>query len=141
MTDLNLDKYTEQLYTITVAYVPQLALAIVVLFVGLWLIRKITRGMEKAMQAREVDASLTPFLRTMTSALLKVVLVISVIQMVGVQTTSFIAVLGAAGLAIGMALSGTLQNFAGGVIILVMKPFKVGDFIEAKATAVRFTRS
>ena len=132
MTDTPIENYREQLTSLIAVYLPQLALAIIVLVVGLWLIRKIVRGMGKAMQARDVDPSLTPFLKNLIGALLKMVLVISVIQMVGVQTTSFIAVLGAAGLAIGMALSGTLQNFAGGVIILLMKPFKVGDFIEAQ---------
>ena len=114
------------------AYAPKALMALVVLILGLWVIGMITKAMVRVMRKREVDPSLIPFLKGLTSTLLKVMLVISVIQMVGVETTSFIAVLGAAGLAVGMALSGTLQNFAGGVMILVFKPYKVGDFIEAQ---------
>ncbi|MEE4260418.1 MAG: mechanosensitive ion channel domain-containing protein, partial [Bacteroidales bacterium] len=84
------------------------------------------------MNKRNLDESLKPFLLSMISILLKVMLVISVLAMVGIQMTSFIAILGAAGLAVGLALSGTLQNFAGGVMILIFKPFKVGDFIDAQ---------
>lgn len=83
------------------------------------------------MEKQNVNLSLRPFLKSMINVTLKVLLVISVMSMVGIQMTSFIAILGAAGLAVGMALSGTLQNFAGGVIILLLKPFKVGDFITA----------
>ncbi len=84
------------------------------------------------MLKRHVDDSLRPFLKRLVDALLKVRLIISVISMVGIETTSFIAVIGAAGLAIGLALQGSLANFAGGVLILLLKPFKVGDFIEVK---------
>jgi small conductance mechanosensitive channel len=84
----------------------------------------------KIMQAREMDKSLQDFLGSLIGIMLKVLIIMSVMQMIGVAVTSFIAILGAAGLAIGMALQGTLQNFAGGVIILLLKPFKVGDFIE-----------
>ena len=111
---------------------PKLIGAVLVLIVGLWVIRMLVSAMGRIMNKQEVDPSLIPFVRGLVGAILKVGLIISVIQMVGVETTSFIAVLGAAGLAIGMALSGTLQNFAGGVIILLMKPYKVGDFIEAQ---------
>ncbi|MCB9169394.1 MAG: mechanosensitive ion channel [Flavobacteriales bacterium] len=111
---------------------PRALLAIAVLLIGLWVVGLITRSFVRVLKKRAVDPSLIPFLKGMTNILLKVMLVISVIQMVGVETTSFIAVLGAAGFAVGMALSGTLQNFAGGVMILVFKPFKVGDFIEAQ---------
>jgi small conductance mechanosensitive channel len=81
---------------------------------------------------RDVDESLRGFLKSLFSILLKIMLIISIASMIGIEMTSFIAILGAAGLAVGLALSGTLQNFAGGVIILLLKPFKVGDFIEAQ---------
>jgi small conductance mechanosensitive channel len=84
------------------------------------------------MDKSKLDVSLTTFLKSMIDILLKVLLIISVMGMMGIQMTSFIAILGAAGLAVGMALSGTLQNFAGGVMILIFKPFKVGDFINAQ---------
>jgi small conductance mechanosensitive channel len=113
-------------------YGPPLLLALVTLIIGWWIIKWLTRVFVKIMDKRDVDAGLKSFLKSMVSILLKIMLIISVAGMVGIETTSFIAILGAAGLAIGMALSGTLQNFAGGVMILLFKPFKVGDFIEAK---------
>lgn len=113
-------------------YGPKVIGAIVVLIVGLWVIRLLVSSMARLMRKREVDPSLVPFVRGLVGAILKLGLIISVIQMIGVETTSFIAVLGAMGLAIGMALSGTLQNFAGGVMILLFKPYKVGDFIDAQ---------
>ncbi len=84
------------------------------------------------MEKREVDPSLRGFLRSFTSIVLKILAVITILSLVGVPMTSFIAILGAAGLAVGLALSGTLQNFAGGVLILILKPFKMGQFIEAQ---------
>lgn len=110
----------------------KLVYAIVVLIVGLWIIKSLSSGLKKMMKKRDFDESLVPFLTSMFNMLLKVMLVISIMSMLGIQMTSFIAILGAVGLAVGMALSGTLQNFAGGVMILVFKPFKVGDFIEAQ---------
>ena len=106
--------------------------AILVLIVGLWIIKMITNGLRKAMDKRNFDPSLSPFLLMLLGIALKVMLGISVVGMVGIEVTSFIAVLGAAGLAVGLALQGTLQNFAGGVVILLLKPFKVGDVIDAK---------
>lgn len=114
---------------------PSLALALVTLILGFWIIRIISRLSKKGLQRSKIDESLVPFLSSGLSALLKVLLVISVAGMVGIEMTSFIAILGAAGLAIGMALSGTLQNFAGGVMLLIFKPFKVGDYIEAQGHA------
>ncbi|MBS4056090.1 MAG: mechanosensitive ion channel [Bacteroidales bacterium] len=106
--------------------------AIVVLIIGLWVIGKLTRASRKMMTIRNVDPSLRSFLGSLISITMKILLVIIMLSMVGVQMTSVIAILGAAGLAVGLALQGTLQNFAGGVIILLFKPFKVGDYIEAQ---------
>jgi small conductance mechanosensitive channel len=111
---------------------PKVLYAIFILVVGLWLIKKLTRLLNKGMAAREIDESLHSFLQSLFSITLKTLLIISVINMLGIQATSFIAILGAAGLAVGIALSGMLQNFAGGVIILLIKPFKVGDNITAQ---------
>ena len=122
----------ERMYSLFVRYGMKFLLALVVLIVGLIVIRWITRGMVKVMTKRKVNESLIPFLRSLASILLKVMLIISVMSMVGIQMTSFIAVLGAAGLAVGLALQGTLQNFAGGVMILLFKPYEVGHFIEAQ---------
>jgi small conductance mechanosensitive channel len=117
---------------LAVQYGLKLIGALVVLIVGLWVIKLIMKGIRKAMVKRNMDEALKSFLTSMISILLKVMLFISVLTMLGVEMTSFIAILGAAGLAVGLALSGTLQNFAGGVMILLFKPFKVGDFIEAE---------
>lgn len=106
--------------------------AIITLLIGLWVIKIIQNLTRKTFEKRNVDISLRGFLNSLVGILLKIMLFISVVGMLGVGMTSFIAVLGAAGLAIGMALSGTLQNFAGGVMILIFKPFKVGDYITAQ---------
>lgn len=113
-------------------YGPKLVGAIVVLIIGLWIIGWVLKLVKRGLAKSNVDDSLVPFLRSLIGALLKVMLGISIMTMLGIEMTSFIAILGAAGLAVGMALSGTLQNFAGGVMILLFKPFKVGDFIEAQ---------
>lgn len=106
--------------------------AIVVLIAGLWLAGKLSRVLYNIMEKREIDPSLRSFLRSLISITLRILVFITILGMVGVPMTSFIAILGAAGLAVGLALSGTLQNFAGGVLILILKPFKVGHFIEAQ---------
>jgi len=115
-----------------IIYGTKLIGALLVLIIGLWVIKALTSGLSKLMKRKDVDESLQPFLRSLSGALLKIMLIISVLGMLGIEMTSFIAILGAAGLAVGMALSGTLQNFAGGVMILLFKPFKVGDFIDAQ---------
>jgi len=112
-------------------YGPDFITALITLLVGLWVIGIITRTTKKVFVKKGFDPSLTPFLTTLINILLKVMLFISVVGMVGVEMTSFVAILGAAGLAIGLSLQGTLQNFASGVMILIFKPFKVGDFIDA----------
>ena len=106
--------------------------AIVVFIVGSWIIRMLVGRMDKMMKKREMDVALRRFLRQLISTLLKIALIITIISQLGVETTSFVALLGAVGLAVGMALSGTLQNFAGGVMLLLFKPFKLGDYIAAQ---------
>ncbi|MCD4737428.1 MAG: mechanosensitive ion channel [Bacteroidales bacterium] len=115
-----------------VAYGGKLLLAIITLIVGFWVIRVIVKTFQKVMTKREVDPSLQSFLKPLVSILLKIMLVISVASMIGIAMTSLVAILAAAGLAVGLALSGTMQNFAGGVMLLIFKPFKVGDFIDAQ---------
>lgn len=127
-----MEKHLETLKELAVLYAPKLAGAILVLLLGLWIIRMINRFVRKSMEKRSTDASLQPFIRSLVNIVLKILLFISVMGMIGVHMTSFIALLGAIGLAIGMALSGTLQNFAGGVMVLVFKPYKVGDFVEVQ---------
>ena len=114
------------------SYAPKVLGAIVVLIVGLWIVKLFSNLIGKVIRNSIIDDSLEGFLISLISILLKIMVYISSIGMLGIEMTSFIAILGAAGLAVGMALSGTLQNFAGGVMILLFKPFKVGDYISAQ---------
>ena len=122
--------YLEQAKAMAMDYGPKLIGAIVVWIIGSYIIKILSKSINKMMDKRNVDESLKPFLASLIKVSLRTLLIISVLGMLGIEMTSFIAILGAAGLAVGMALSGTLQNFAGGVIILLFKPFKVDDLIE-----------
>jgi len=130
-----MENLSERIYGIVSVYGPKLIGAIITLIIGMWLISVLTRALRKRFEKQNMEPSLRGFLNSMIGILLKTMLWVSVIGMMGVQMTSFIAILGAAGLAVGMALSGTLQNFAGGVMILIFKPFKTGDFIQAQGHA------
>ena len=116
-------------------YGPRLLLAIIVLLVGLWVIARVVNLMGRGMDRAGTEPTLARFLRSLVSIGLKALLFISVASMIGIETTSFIAILGAAGLAIGLALQGTLANFAGGVLVLLFRPFRVGDYVEAEGVA------
>ncbi len=129
---MNTEEITNQAINIVLTYGPKLIMAILVLVIGGWLVKVIVSGINKGMQKGSIDPSLRPFLIGIVRMLLKVMLFITVLGMLGVEMTSFIAILGAAGLAVGLALSGTLQNFAGGAMILLFKPFKMGDLIDAQ---------
>lgn len=111
---------------------PKILGALIALIIGLWIIGRINGVVRKLMHKRGVEPSLQSFLASMVGVLLKLILFIVVASMVGFETTSLVAVLGAAGLAIGLALQGSLANFAGGVLILLFKPYKVGDLVEAQ---------
>ena len=128
----NIQYYYQKAIDLGAEFIPALAGAILILIIGLWVIKIIMKGINKAMEKSSMDVSLRKFLKNIFSIILKVMLLISVANMVGIDTMSFVAVLGAAGLAVGLALQGSLANFAGGVLILLFKPFKVGDVIEAQ---------
>ena len=115
---------------LTVQFVPKLVIAILILWLGMKLAKMLKRLIVKALERRGAEGSLKTFLGSLVDVLMKAMIVIMAMDVIGIKATSFIALLGAMGLAIGMALQGTLQNFAGGVIILLMKPFKVDDYIE-----------
>ncbi|MBK6830736.1 MAG: mechanosensitive ion channel [Flavobacteriales bacterium] len=115
-----------------VRYIPKVLLALVVLWVGMRVIKLIGRAVERGLEVRAVEPTLRRFVGSLVSIGLKIMLFVTAIQMMGVATTSFVAIIGAAGLAIGLALQGTLANFAGGVLVLLFKPYKVGDLIEAQ---------
>lgn len=119
-------------YELGLEYAPKLALAIITLIIGLLVIRGVGKLLTISMERSKVDPTLIPFMSSLVSWMLKALLFISVASMVGIATTSFIAVLGAAGLAIGLALQGSLSNFAGGVLLMIFKPYKVGDLIESQ---------
>ncbi|MBQ6955201.1 MAG: mechanosensitive ion channel [Bacteroidales bacterium] len=115
---------------LTVAFIPKLLGCILVLWVGFKLIKLLKKALMRVLEKRNAEGSLKGFLTSLVDVLMKVMLIIMAMDIIGIKATSFIAILGAAGLAVGMALQGTLQNFAGGVIILLMRPFKAGDYIE-----------
>lgn len=125
-----LERYSRDAYDFTIEYAPKVVIGIVVLIVGFWLIKQLGKLSERSMKKRSMDVSLRTFIRSLISIGLKVILLITVAGMVGIQTTSLVTILGAAGLAVGLALQGSLSNFAGGVLVLVFKPYKVGDTIE-----------
>jgi small conductance mechanosensitive channel len=114
--------------------VPKLLLAIILYFLGIYVIKFVKRTIDKIFIRYEIDPSLASFLGSFLKGILYVLLALAILPTLGIQVTSFIAMIGAAGLAVGLALQGSLSNFAGGVLILVFKPFKVGDTIEAQGT-------
>ncbi|MCF7201908.1 mechanosensitive ion channel family protein [Pseudomonas oligotrophica] len=136
--ELNVDyliDLSESWLPLVLQYAGQLGLALITLALGWWLINLVTTRVSRLLQRRQVDPMLHSFIGSLASVIFKVLLLVSVASMVGVETTSFIAAIGAAGLAIGLALQGSLANFAGGVLILVFRPFRVGEFIEAQGNS------
>lgn len=110
----------------------KIALALLIYAVGRWLTKWIIRIMNKAFERRNIDSSLRSFLRSVVSVVMTALVILVAVQTLGINTTSFVAIFASAGLAVGMALSGTLQNFAGGVILLILRPYRVGDYITAQ---------
>ena len=133
--DISFDTLLDKLLTTLVSFALSLAAAVVVFYIGRFLIKRIYRFIQRIMTHRNVDTSLTTFVLSLTRILLYFILVVTVVGILGLETSSFIAIFASAGVALGMALSGTLQNFAGGVLILLLKPYKVGDYIEAQGFA------
>ncbi|MEH6490690.1 mechanosensitive ion channel family protein [Halopseudomonas sp.] len=120
---------------LVIEYGSQFLLALLTLAVGWWVIGRLISALHKLMQKRNVEPTLHGFVCSLAGIALKVLLLVSVAGMVGIETTSFIAVLGAAGLAVGLALQGSLANFAGGALILFLRPFRAGEYIEAQGVA------
>ncbi len=125
-------EYIEKLWTLILNFSPQILTALAILIIGLFLIRFITKLSRKMMAKGGIDVTLQKFLSNLVSWTLKILLFVVVISKLGMETTSFAAILAAAGLAIGLALQGSLANFAGGVLIMIFKPIKIGDLIEAQ---------
>ncbi|WP_338408035.1 mechanosensitive ion channel domain-containing protein [uncultured Flavobacterium sp.] len=127
----NITSYADALIKTLIDYSPKLISAFVILFVGIYAIRLINRLIRKIMVKRELDPTLTKFLADILFWVLRVLLFVTFISKLGIETSSFVAILGAMGLAVGLSLQGSLSNFAGGMLIILFKPFKVGDTIEA----------
>ena len=122
-----INKYADTAIEMAITYAPQLLLAILTLIIGMWIVNRVTAGLGKGLEKGGFDATLQKFLVNLINIGLKALVLISVAAMVGIETTSFIALLGAAGLAVGLALQGSLANFAGGVLILIFRPYRTGD--------------
>ncbi|MDY7566392.1 mechanosensitive ion channel family protein [Pseudomonas sp. RTC3] len=136
---MDLNAEVDHLVKVSQSWVPmflqygsRVLLAVVTLGIGWWLINKVTRKLGGLLALRNADLALQGFISNLANIVLKVLLIVSVASMIGVETTSFVAAIGAAGLAIGLALQGSLANFAGGVLILLFRPFRIGDWIEAQ---------
>jgi small conductance mechanosensitive channel len=136
---LNIDVHIGHFISFLLEYTPRLIGAFLVLFIGLWLIKRLAKIASKAMDKKDLDVSLRTFLLSLLSVGLKVILIVTVAGMIGIGTTSFVTILGAAGLAIGLALQGSLSNFAGGFLLLIFKPYKVDDVIEAQGQIGKVT--
>ncbi|HBX90526.1 mechanosensitive ion channel family protein [Alistipes sp.] len=132
LANLDLHELLRSMLSETIWILVKIAVALAIYFVGRWIVRRILRLLDAAFERRRVDVSLRQFMRNTVSVVFSLILIMIVVQTLGVNVTSLIAVFSAATLAIGMALSGTAQNFAGGVMILLMKPYRVGDFISAQ---------
>lgn len=131
-SELMSDKALETMMQYCVTFGKNLLAAIVIYFIGRFIISKLTRLVRAVMQKKQIEPSLYSFVDSFLTICLHFVLIIAIVGVLGIETSSFVALFASAGVAIGMALSGTLQNFAGGVMILLFRPFRVGDFIEAQ---------
>ncbi|MCP1417412.1 small conductance mechanosensitive channel [Pseudomonas laurylsulfativorans] len=131
----NLVKVSQTWIPMIMEYGSRVLLAVITLAIGWWLINKVTKKLGGLIALRNADLALQGFISSLANIILKILLVVSVASMIGVETTSFVAAIGAAGLAIGLALQGSLANFAGGVLILLFRPFRIGDWIEAQGIA------
>lgn len=127
---LELDKYYDLMVQWALSYLPKILWAIIVLWIWFKIIRMIEKALEKLMEIKDRDEMLEWFILNLSSWIMKILLVITVVGILGVETSSIVAMVAAAGFAIGMALSGTLQNFAGWIMILILRPFKIGHFVD-----------
>ncbi|MCZ6693317.1 MAG: mechanosensitive ion channel [Bacteroidetes bacterium] len=124
------DEIVKMVVKSIIDYLPKLALALIVLIVGLWIIRRLKGIIRASLDRINLTGDITPFLVSIIDVILKILLLFSVAEIVGIETASFIAVMAAGGFAIGLALQGNLGNFAAGVVVLVFKPYKLGDWVE-----------
>jgi small conductance mechanosensitive channel len=130
-----MEQYLNQLKIVLIEYTPKVLMAFAVLIIGVLIIKVFINTTKKVLSKREVDITLQKFLLNLLNWVLKILLFITVVAKLGIETTSFAAILASAGLAIGLALQGSLANFAGGILIIIFKPIKIGDFIEAQGVS------
>lgn len=135
LRSLPFDEFMQRLVSSMVTFAINLAIAVLVLYVGRLVIRKLIKVVNNIFMRRRVEPSLASFLLSLIQMVLYFILIVTIVGILGIETSSFIAIFASAGVAIGMALSGTLQNFAGGVLILLLKPYKVGNYIEVQGYA------
>lgn len=135
LKNLSLDDALSKMANSVVDFTFRLIIAILIFYAGRFIIRKILSFIHNVLEKRKVDLSLATFVRSFVQILLYFILIVTVVGILGIETSSFLALFASAGVAIGMALSGTLQNFAGGVLILLLKPYKVGEYIETQGYA------
>ncbi|MEB8328781.1 mechanosensitive ion channel [Flavobacteriaceae bacterium KMM 6897] len=126
------EKYVSDMTQMALEYLPSIIAAVLILFIGLWVVRMINKLVHKFFEKQDFDLALESFLQSLISLVLKFLIFVLVITQLGVKSSSLVAIVGAAGLAVGLALQGSLANFAGGVLIMIFKPFKVGDWISAQ---------
>jgi len=126
---MDLQQSLEQLLNSAIDFAPKLVMAILTLIVGFWIIGKIIQGLSQILRKREFDINTSNFLLSVAGVALKIMLIFSVVSMIGINTTSFVAIFGALMVGVGMALNGTIGHFASGVMLMIFKPFKVGDLI------------
>ncbi len=131
MTAIEIQNYFETIKTLVLEYSPKFIVAIIILLGGLWATSFITKAAKKIMLKRSIELTLSTFIGNVIFWTLRVLLFVTVISKLGIETSAFVTILGAAGLAIGLSLQGSLSNFAGGILIILFKPFKLGDTIEA----------
>ncbi len=139
---MNMKMWLDKLYQWILEYGPRLALAVVLLVAGLWVIKLIKKWMHKSFLKHNIHSTFRPFLASLIASILYVFLLLGVLQVIGMRMTIFAALIGAVGVAAGLALSGTMQNFTSGILILILKPFETGDTIIAqthtgKVSAIR----
>lgn len=135
MNDIDVSALMSKAPELIIAYGTKLVMAIAIYIIGKWIVKLIVGLMEKGMTARGVDKTITSFVRNIVFYALFVMVIIAALGQLGVQTASFVAIIGAAGLAVGFALQGSLANFAAGVMLIMFRPFKIGDFVEAAGTS------
>lgn len=139
---MNIEKFYDHVYDWAIRFGPKFLVGLIVLFLGLWLISLLMKWSRSRMQKKDIDASIKSFIMSLVAVALRVLLILGVMQIMGIEMTLFTALVGAFGVAAGLALSGTLQNFASGVLIMLLKPFKVGENIntngmEGTVTAIQ----